>query len=444
MTNDSLPRMIAATSLLLSPKQIAVFNSGHHYSGSLFCSIPLGFVSNLGFGGERALSTVGGPRMMGYLRRIGGGWFKGGNGKALKIEADGGGEDVFYAAAAKARDPPDHIVIMINGIVGSSADWKYAAEQFVKKLPDKVIVHRSECNYSKLTFDGVDLMGERLAKEVLAVVKHKPELRKISFVAHSLGGLVARYAIARLYENLPKLGLSSLSVNSLSQEHMNSVQCPEQLYEARIAGLEPTNFITFATPHLGSRGNKQLPFLCGLHFLERRASQTAHLIVGRTGKHLFLTDNDGGKPPLLLQMVNDSDDLRFISALRAFKRRVAYANANYDHMVGWRTSSIRRQQELPKPNLLVTNQKYPHIVYVEQETMSNCRNKESTAIRDQTTDLEEEMIKGLTQVPWERVDVSFHKSRQRYIAHSTIQVKTYWLNSDGADVVFHMIDNFLL
>lgn len=24
------------------------------------------------------------------------------------------------------------------------------------------------------------------------------------------------------------------------------------------------------------------------------------------------------------------------------------------------------------------------------------------------------------------------------------QVKSYWLNSDGADVVFHMIDNFLL
>ncbi|KOM40020.1 hypothetical protein LR48_Vigan04g021800 [Vigna angularis] len=54
------------------------------------------------------------------------------------------------------------------------------------------------------------------------------------------------------------------------------------------------------------------------------------------------------------------------------------------------------------------------------------------------------MIRGLTQVSWERVDVSFQKSKQRYIAHSTIQVKTYWLNSDGADVVYHMIDNFLL
>lgn len=59
----------------------------------------------------------------------------------------------------------------------------------------------------------------------------------------------------------------------------------------------------------------QLPFLCGLPFLERRASQAAHFIVGRSGKHLFLTDKDDGRPPLLLRMVNDSDDLKFMLVL---------------------------------------------------------------------------------------------------------------------------------
>ena len=59
----------------------------------------------------------------------------------------------------------------------------------------------------------------------------------------------------------------------------------------------------------------QLPFLCGLPFLERSAPQTAHLIVGRSGKHLFLTDNDEGKPPLLVQMVNDSNDVKFMLVL---------------------------------------------------------------------------------------------------------------------------------
>lgn len=83
--------------------------------------------------------------------------------KDFKMEADSGGVDVF---STSAKPPPEHLIIMVNGLVGSAADWRFAAEQFVKKVPDKVIVHRSECNSSKLTFDGVDLMGERLAAEV--------------------------------------------------------------------------------------------------------------------------------------------------------------------------------------------------------------------------------------------------------------------------------------
>lgn len=217
-----------------------------------------------------------------------------------------------------------------------------------------------------------------------------------------------------------------------------------EVCKGSIAGLEPMNFVTVATPHLGSRGHRQLPFLCGVLFLEKQASQTAHLIAGRSGKHLFLTDNDEGKPPLLVRMASDSYELKFISALNSFKRRVAYANVNFDHVVGWSTSSIRRLHELPKANLLANDEKYPHIVYVEHESLGAVCNNVSSYAEDKEIDFEEEMIGGLTQVPWERVDVSFHKSRQRYIAHNTIQVKSYWLNSDGADVIYHMINFFLI
>ncbi|KAG0466756.1 hypothetical protein HPP92_018336 [Vanilla planifolia] len=298
---------------------------------------------------------------------------------------------------------------MVNGLIGSAEDWRFAAEQFVTKLPDKVIVHRSACNSSILTFDGVDLMGERLADEVISVVNKSVGVQKISFVAHSLGGLIARYAIGRFYEPSISRDSSSPTVNCSKDENRLG----------KIAGLEALNFITFASPHLGSRGPKQLPFLCGLPFLERRASAAAHLIVGRTGKHLFLTDNDDGRPPLLLRMVDDCDDIK--SALRTFKRRVAYANANYDYMVGWRTSSIRRQQELPKYHLLVPDDKYPHIVWVDKRNKGSTDGEVLSDVEGQKYDLEEMMIQGLTQVPWERVDVSFKKSGQRYIAHNTIQ-----------------------
>ncbi|RYR66920.1 hypothetical protein Ahy_A03g013113 isoform C [Arachis hypogaea] len=313
-------------------------------------------------GPNLSLNTV----QMEALRRMGRGCFSFKNPR-LRVEADSSGEDLFVAASGSvAKQVPSHLVIMVNGIIGSAADWRYAAEQFVKKLPDKVIVHRSECNSSRLTFDGVDTMGERLAEEVLCVIRRWPQVQKISFVAHSLGGLVARYAIGRLYDYSSKLGPVGTSRNSIVDEKTEYLKpCLEPGSENKIAGLEPVNFITFATPHLGSRGNKQvgyipmrkycnssiifpslslslslspslsllqLPFLCGLPFLERRASQTAHLVAGRSGKHLFLMDNDDGKPPLLLRMVDDTDDLKFMSALRAFKRRVAYANANYDRI----------------------------------------------------------------------------------------------------------------
>ncbi|KAG4109471.1 hypothetical protein ERO13_1Z049374v2 [Gossypium hirsutum] len=207
--------------------------------------------------------------------------------------------------------------------VTCAADWRFAAEKFVAKLPDKVIEHRSECNYSKLTFDGVDMMGERLAQEVIEYHKY---LHFWTNMQCSIGccqtGLVARYAIGRLYENSTKLGQSG----------------PFNCW------IGTNEFITFATPHLGSRGHKQLPLLCGLPFLEKRASETAHFVVGRSGKHL--------------------------SALHAFKRRVAYANANYD-LSFLRTSSIRRQNELPKSNLLVLDEKYPHVVYIERKLQAN-------------------------------------------------------------------------
>ncbi|XP_071686370.1 putative lipase ROG1 [Rutidosis leptorrhynchoides] len=342
-------------------------------------------------------------------------------------ETVAGGENVFSCDASDVSSA-DHLVVMVNGILGSSADWKFAAEQFVKSLPDRVFVHRSERNAASQTLDGVDVMGERLSQEVLEVIKEKPNLRKISFVAHSVGGLVARYAIGRLYKP-PSVNSGDLSVEN----------CEDA--KATIGGLVPINFITVATPHLGSRGNKQVPFLFGVSALEKTAVLVIHWIFRRTGRHLFLTDNDEGKPPLLKRMLEDDGDCYFMSALRSFHRRVTYANVGYDHIVGWRTSSIRRNIELPKWEDSV-NEKYPHIVY--EERCKACDFEQDSTVVDNPDDVEEELVTGLSRVSWEKVDVSFHNSRSRFAAHSVIQVKNHNLHTDGADVIQHMIDHFCL
>ena len=81
------------------------------------------------------------------------------------------------------------------------------------------------------------------------MIERKPNLQKISFVAHSVGGLVAINAIGRLYRR-PKMENGEDSSADTSSENLRGT----------IAGLEAINFITVATPHLSSRGNKQVCF----------------------------------------------------------------------------------------------------------------------------------------------------------------------------------------
>ncbi|GAY60271.1 hypothetical protein CUMW_200650 [Citrus unshiu] len=298
------------------------------------------------------------------------------NGVCFK-ESVNGSCDVWSCKHSDASSA-DHLVVMVHGILGSAIDWKFGAKQFL--LRDCLI---NERNMSKLTLDGVDVMGECLAQEVLEVIERKPNLQKISFVAHSVGGLVAINAIGRLYRR-PKMENGEDSSADTSSENLRGT----------IAGLEAINFITVATPHLSSRGNKQVPFLFGVTAFEKAANFVIHLIFRRTGRHLFLNDNDEGRPALLRRMAEDEDESYFIIDI-----------------VGWRTSSIRRNSELPKWEDSL-DEKYPHIVYHE-----HCKACD-TLIQWK---MMAEPVKGLSRVSWEKIDVSFHNCRQRFAAHSVIQ-----------------------
>ncbi|KAK8956346.1 hypothetical protein KSP40_PGU017744 [Platanthera guangdongensis] len=241
---------------------------------------------------------------------------------------------------------PDHLLVLVHGILASPKDWTYAKAELKKQLGEKFLIYVSSSNTYIKTFSGIDGAGRRLAEEVLCVVQKTKSLKKISFLAHSLGGLFTRYAIAilyssgSLYSSQHKDAIHSDDENPDKSERISSL--------GQIAGLEPINFITLATPHLGVRGRKQLPFLLGLAFLEKLVAPLAPMLTGKTGHQLFITDGKPEQPPLLLRMTSDSSDLKFISSLASFKNRVLYANVSYDHMVGWRTSSIRRESELIK------------------------------------------------------------------------------------------------
>ena len=52
-----------------------------------------------------------------------------------------------------------------------------------------------KCLYTAQTYEGIDKCGQRLAEEVKGYVEEHPALQRISVVGHSMGGLIARYAL---------------------------------------------------------------------------------------------------------------------------------------------------------------------------------------------------------------------------------------------------------
>lgn len=88
----------------------------------------------------------------------------------------------------------------------------------------------------------------------MLVVQKTETLQKISFLAHSLGGLFARYAVAVLYSPCASNGhqTDNYADTTNANAGKRSTLC------GTIAGLKPINFITLATPHLGVRGRWQV------------------------------------------------------------------------------------------------------------------------------------------------------------------------------------------
>lgn len=89
----------------------------------------------------------------------------------------------------------------------------------------------------------------------MQVVKRTDSLKRISFLAHSLGGLFARYAISELYS---PAALSTDECDEVPASTNSKSKTASPSRRGLVAGLEPVNFITLATPHLGVRGKKQV------------------------------------------------------------------------------------------------------------------------------------------------------------------------------------------
>ncbi|XP_058095602.1 uncharacterized protein LOC131241011 isoform X6 [Magnolia sinica] len=156
---------------------------------------------------------------------------------------------------SKLKHEPDHLVVLVHGILASPSDWTYVEAELKRRLGSNFLIYASSSNTYTKTFTGIDGAGRRLADEVMQVVRKTESLKRISFLAHSLGGLFARYAIAALYSS----NAFGKPENPAGHINGNPEKSTNALKLGAIAGLEPINFITLATPHLGVRGKRQPP-----------------------------------------------------------------------------------------------------------------------------------------------------------------------------------------
>ncbi|KAI9838463.1 MAG: hypothetical protein M1838_004595 [Thelocarpon superellum] len=211
--------------------------------------------------------------------------------------------------ASSADQPTHHLCVLIHGLWGNPQHMAFVASSLRERHPEPTFhILLAKSNSGSFTYDGVERGGERVTFEVEEALddyaRKGQEIMKLSVVGYSLGGLVARYCIGLLY----------------------SRGCFDQ--------IEPVNFATFATPHLGVRTP-----------VKGVQQQLWNLIGSRTlsdsGRQLFTIDSfrDTGRP--LLSLLADPDSV-FIRALAQFKHRVLYTNVVNDRTAAYYTTSISR------------------------------------------------------------------------------------------------------
>lgn len=211
-------------------------------------------------------------------------------------------DDIWKLPRAIApKNKKKHLVILTHGLHSNvSVDMSYLMEQIYNaqvNYPDEVLVvdgyFKNVCETEK----GIRYLGTRITNYIINEL-YDENVKKISFIGHSLGGLVQTFVIAQLAAKYP------------------------WFFEKVV----PVNFITIASPMLGIVTDNPAYINLLLSFG----------VVGKTGKDLNLDIDLPDQKPLIYSL---SGEL-VRSILRRFKNRTLYANAVNDGIVPLYTAGL--------------------------------------------------------------------------------------------------------
>jgi len=299
-----------------------------------------------------------------------------------------------------------HLIVFIHGFEGTGHDFDKAEKIFKERasaINDELQIRllKVQCNSTfGGTYDGIEPGAVRIWKSVMQVLRNEENnIKAISIVGHSLGGLYGRFLLRLLDDCFV----------------FDSV-------EARF-------FVSLASPHMSIRRPLTGPFNLVFHHAAKS--------ICRTTRELSLEDN--GASPILYRMTEKS----FTSVLLKFKRRILYSNVLNDFQVPFPTASISLGNPYNRDkNLLTRSTKYTDLTEwslnnVEQRLHHDLEDLELFAKRDPQGRLLRAMFVRLNEISWERYDAVF----STVFAHEQIINKRTFFA--GKDVMQHLADTMI-
>lgn len=123
-------------------------------------------------------------------------------------------------AVSLARGADNHAVFLLHGLISTPKSME-SMEAVLKDFGVQTV--KPGVNVEK-TFDGIQNGGKRVLEFVKKYLADNPQVKKISFIGHSMGGLYSREAVKLVSEDAELLK----------------------------RGIVVQNLVTFATPHTGA------------------------------------------------------------------------------------------------------------------------------------------------------------------------------------------------
>eukprot|EP00474_Spongospora_subterranea_P004434 CRZ04892.1 hypothetical protein [Spongospora subterranea] len=246
---------------------------------------------------------------------------------------------------------PVHLVVLIHGLFGSSADLRNLANAIRTNHPS-IVLDLPEVNHGR-TRSGIISQSTGLFSHVTDKIQ-ECRATHLSIIGHSLGGITGRFLVHILAEKkiIPDV-------------------------------VTPVHFITIATPHLG-----MLRWARG--FMACIATAAAFLF-GPAFQELILCDSV--ENPLLLEMTSDL----FLRSLNLFKQRFTYGCARFDAIVSYESAGLNRIN----PFELIDYGKKPRLL-ADKEEIPDLSIEDALKFHTQR---EETMMTNLNKLKWTKIAI---------------------------------------